>query len=72
LKLEYEELLSNVAFNFNLRRYIKGFTHPVREYFLEDVFEMTGYLIGKASKWAKKKLPGGGQTKVGRCRLTPG
>jgi ATP-dependent RNA helicase DHX57 len=31
--------------------FIKGFTYPVREYFLEDVFEMTQFLVGKASKW---------------------
>ena len=35
--------------------FIKGFTHPVREYFLEDALEMTGFLVGKASKWAVKK-----------------
>ena len=35
--------------------FIQGFTHPVREYFLEDVLEMTGFLVGKASRWAKKK-----------------
>ena len=35
--------------------FIRGFTHPVREYFLEDVLEMTGFLVGKASRWAKKK-----------------
>ena len=38
--------------------FIRGFTHPVREYFLEDVLEMTGFLIGKASKWARKKAKG--------------
>ena len=37
----------------------QGFTYPVREYFLEDVFEMTGYLVGKTSKWAKRKNAGG-------------
>ena len=40
--------------------FIEGFTHPVREYFLEDVLELTGYAIGKASKYAKKKGSGGG------------
>ena len=38
--------------------FIRGFTHPVREYFLEDVLEMTGFLIGKASKWARKRAKG--------------
>ena len=33
---------------------IPGFTHPVREFFLEDVFEMTGFRVGKGSRWAKK------------------
>jgi hypothetical protein len=31
LKLEHEKVLSNVAFNFNLRRYIKGDSYDVRE-----------------------------------------
>ncbi|XRA99169.1 RNA helicase [Pycnococcus provasolii] len=34
--------------------HIPGFTHPVREHFLEDVFEMTGYRVGKGSKYAKR------------------
>jgi len=33
---------------------IPGFTHPVKDYFLEDIFEMTGYYVGKSSKWARK------------------
>jgi len=33
---------------------IPGFTHPVAQYFLHDVFEVTGYAIGKASRWARK------------------
>ena len=37
---------------------IPGFTHPVRDYFLEDVVEMTDYQIGKTSKWAKKNVKG--------------
>jgi len=35
---------------------IPGFTHPVQDFFLEDVLEETGYLIGKTSKWAKTKV----------------
>ena len=35
---------------------IPGFTHPVQDFFLEDVLEATGYLIGKTSKWAKKNV----------------
>ena len=37
---------------------IPGFTHPVRDCFLEDVLEFTGYQIGKTSKWAKKSVKG--------------
>lgn len=35
--------------------HIAGFTHPVREYFLEDVFEMTGHNVGKGGPYAKRK-----------------
>jgi len=35
--------------------HIAGFTHPVREYFLEDVFEMTGHAVGKSGPYAKRK-----------------
>ena len=35
--------------------HIAGFTHPVREYFLEDVFEMTGHSVGKTGPYAKRK-----------------
>jgi ATP-dependent RNA helicase DHX57 len=37
---------------------IPGFTHPVRDCFLEDVLELTGYQVGKTSKWAKKSVKG--------------
>ena len=29
---------------------IPGFTYPVREYYLEDIFEMTGHVIGRKSR----------------------
>ena len=32
---------------------IPGFTHPVKEYYLEDVFNETSFLIGQKSKYAK-------------------
>jgi len=32
---------------------IPGFTHPVTEYYLEDVFEQTRFLVGQKSKYAK-------------------
>jgi len=35
--------------------HIAGFTHPVREYFLEDVYEMTGHSVGKTGPYAKRK-----------------
>jgi ATP-dependent RNA helicase DHX57 len=37
---------------------IPGFTHPVRELYLEDVLEMTGEVIGARSRYAKRKAPG--------------
>ncbi|GAQ91802.1 ATP-dependent RNA helicase A [Klebsormidium nitens] len=37
---------------------IPGFTHPVRELYLEDVLEMTGEVIGARSRYAKKKAAG--------------
>ena len=37
---------------------IPGFTHPVRDCFLEGVLELTGYQVGKTSKWAKKSVKG--------------
>ena len=36
---------------------IPGFTHPVADFYLEDVFERTGFLIGKASRYARRKKP---------------
>jgi ATP-dependent RNA helicase DHX57 len=29
---------------------IPGFTYPVREFYLEDAFEMTGYTVGSTSR----------------------
>lgn len=39
---------------------IPGFTHPVRDLFLEDVLERTGFGVGKASRWAKRGAPQAG------------
>ncbi|CAL8471800.1 g11342 [Coccomyxa elongata] len=36
---------------------IPGFTHPVQDFFLEDVLERTNFIIGRGSKWAKKGKP---------------
>lgn len=39
---------------------IPGFTFPVRELYLEDAFELTGYRVGRNSRYAlrKKTAPG--------------
>lgn len=34
---------------------IPGFTFPVRELYLEDVFELTGYRVGRNSRYALRK-----------------
>ena len=34
--------------------FIPGFTHPVREFYLEDILELTGFRIGKGSRYARK------------------
>jgi ATP-dependent RNA helicase DHX57 len=34
--------------------FIPGFTHPVEDLFLEDALEATGFLVGKASRWARR------------------
>ena len=48
-------VLAGITSVETVKVFIKGFTHPVREYFLEDALEMTGFTVGKASKWAVKK-----------------
>ena len=44
---------------------IPGFTHPVKDLFLEDALEATGFAVGRGSKWAKKG-EGGGPGESGR------
>ncbi len=39
---------------------IPGFTHPVKEHFLEDIFEATGYILEPDSEFAKRAKKGGG------------
>lgn len=34
---------------------IPGFTFPVRELYLEDAFELTGYRVGRNSRYAQRK-----------------
>lgn len=34
---------------------IPGFTYPVKDLYLEDVIETTGFQVGKSSRWALKK-----------------
>jgi HrpA-like RNA helicase len=45
---------------------IPGFTHPVKDMFLEDALEATGLVIGKTSKWAMKGGKGGKDNACGR------
>jgi hypothetical protein len=42
----------------------QGFTHPVAEYYLEDVLERTGFLIGRGSRYARKRKPTAGLVDV--------
>ena len=37
--------------------HIPGFTHPVADYYLEDCLERTGFLVGKASAYARRRKP---------------
>ncbi len=37
---------------------IPGFTHPVADFYLEDALEVTGFQIGRSSKWARKGAAG--------------
>ena len=55
MKLKYDELLSNVAFTFNLRRYIK-----VKGASVKGDASLTGTIPSYGKIWAE----------VGRCRLT--
>jgi len=45
---------------------IPGFTFPVRELFLEDILERTGFMVSKTSRWARKGNAGakGGKGKA--------
>lgn len=36
---------------------IPGFTYPVREFYLEDAFELTGHVIGRDNKYARRGGP---------------
>jgi hypothetical protein len=66
LKLKYDEPLSNVAFNFNLRRYSKA------------SFEAAAHIARKAAEAAAADTANkhaeyerlNSALKVGRCRLT--
>lgn len=33
---------------------IPGFTYPVREFYLEDILEMTGHTVARTSRFARK------------------
>jgi len=51
------------------RMHIPGFTHPVTDYTLEDVLELTGYVPPKNGK--KKKKYGGGGGGYGKKKQSP-
>jgi uncharacterized membrane protein YgcG len=42
---------------------IPGFTHPVTEHYLEDIIEMTQYVLDPTSPYAKRDKNGGGRDK---------
>ena len=81
LKLKYDVPLSNCAFNFNLRRYIKGSDTELEE-LLKSL--QAQYEAGKKKKddtiaamspkltllRSVKRAKGGGDAKVGWCRFT--
>ncbi|KAK9809193.1 hypothetical protein WJX72_011126 [[Myrmecia] bisecta] len=46
---------------------IPGFTHPVRDLFLEDVLERTGFAVGRSSRYAQKGRPNSGAKASGNA-----
>lgn len=52
----FANYFSDVSSNSQLvtKLSIPGFTHPVKDLYLEDCLEMTGFVVGKSSKWAVK------------------
>ena len=48
---------------------IPGFTHPVRDLFLEDALEQTGFVVGRGSKWAAARKPAAVAPKVSIPRV---
>ena len=44
---------------------VPGFTYPVREFFLEDCVEATGFVVGKGSKLARKGAGRGEEVDLG-------
>ena len=46
------------------RMHIPGFTHPVQDFFLKDVLEVSGYVPPRPQKGASSSSPGGGGKKA--------
>jgi hypothetical protein len=67
LKLGYDEPVSSLAFNFNLRHYISAPTgHTLRLLSLPDFLDAS---IGKIVRLRQKLTGMGDAVKVRRCRL---
>ena len=76
MKLKHDELLSNFAFNFNLRHYTKA-AEPKAEKKPKKAAKEEKKAAKEPKKAAKeeekpKKPTKKGAFKAGRCRLTPG
>jgi len=76
LNLKYDELLSSFAFNFNLRRYIKGFIEASSAKKCDEASDPPMSMDGFVT-FACAEVEGSGSVsavkncgKVGRCRLT--
>ena len=68
MKLKYDELLSNVAFTFNLRRYIK-----VKGASVKGDAKLTGTIPSYGKIWAEDLVwTLQGVDMAGWCRLNPG
>ena len=73
MKLKFDELLSDFAFKFNLRRYIKGtgpvIMTPLRD--LDAIKTITKLEPEKSVPFVGESLGLLRQAVVGQCRLTP-
>jgi len=69
LKLKYDKLLSNLAFNFNLRCYIKADTNDVFSYAINGVDYASMTPVSGGIYQASYNISVAGTLTVGRCRL---